>query len=249
MSALLALLWSCGGSEFTAHNSQDLPDASSGGNQGQGGAGASLGRGGGAGRGGSASGGAAGEGGTSGDAGSGGSGTGGDSGTGPDASGGENGSAGDAGVIGVDAAADATCTPVLFYPDLDHDGFGTEAGATLMCAAPSQSWARRAGDCDDSNAAVNPDAGFGGEGYDAKNGLSFDYNCDGTEEPDTSQYPAAPNCTGFNLGNCRGAGFAPTSRSGPGVNSLCGSTTYVECKADLLVCGAAISQVPPKRCR
>jgi hypothetical protein len=247
----LALLpfWSCGGSEFTAQNTQNLPDASSGGAQGRAGSAGAVGRGG--------AGAVGGTGGTGGDGGDGGSaGEPGDAAGGStsadagDGAAGEDGSGATGGVIGIDAMADGSCPRKTFYPDGDGDGFGTEDGAIVACEAPAQTWVLSAGDCNDAIQEVNPDADdFVGTGYDAKNGLAFDYDCDGREEADTSQYGAKPNCGTFNLGNCRGAGFSPTGRTGQGVDPTCGSTTFVECKPDLVLCAEAVSVVPPKRCR
>jgi hypothetical protein len=239
----LALLWSCGGSEFTAQGTQHPPDASNGGTQGQAGKGGGLGSGGGSGaEGGTGSGGDAGSGG---DMGSSGDAAGGSA---SDGAAGEDGSAASGGVIGTDAGSDGGCTPVTFYPDLDGDEFGTEGGAIVACEPPSDAWVLRAGDCNDSIKQVNPEAEtFVGEGYASKNGLDFDYNCDGREEGDTSQYGLKPNCT--TLGMCRGSGFAPTGRTGQGIDPTCGSTSFVMCQTELLLCGEGISVVPPKRCR
>ena len=44
-----------------------------------------------------------------------------------------------------------------YYPDADGDGFGLEAAAESACAAP-EGYVATAGDCDDADAAVNPDA-------------------------------------------------------------------------------------------
>jgi hypothetical protein len=47
--------------------------------------------------------------------------------------------------------------PATFYPDDDGDGFGDMAGAEQHCTAPA-GFVDKAGDCDDANAAVRPDA-------------------------------------------------------------------------------------------
>lgn len=46
-------------------------------------------------------------------------------------------------------------TPSLYYADTDGDGFGDPANDTLLCNAPSGFVANNS-DCDDTNAAVNP---------------------------------------------------------------------------------------------
>jgi hypothetical protein len=121
----------------------------------------------------------------------------------------------------------------------------------VACERPAGSWTNRAGDCNDGLKEVNPEQkNFFGTGYDAKNALQYDYDCNGREEADPSQFGRAPDCTGLNLGACNGSGFGPTNRNGPGIDSVCGSTALVECKVvDLVFCGSALSQVSPKRCR
>ncbi len=47
--------------------------------------------------------------------------------------------------------------PVAYYGDTDGDGYGDEALATIACIQPSNT-AVVAGDCDDTNAGVNPGA-------------------------------------------------------------------------------------------
>jgi hypothetical protein len=44
-----------------------------------------------------------------------------------------------------------------YYPDADGDGFGLEAGVEEACAAP-EGYVEVAGDCDDADPAVNPEA-------------------------------------------------------------------------------------------
>jgi hypothetical protein len=46
----------------------------------------------------------------------------------------------------------------LFYQDLDRDTWGTETVPLVACHAPSPDWTRAGGDCDDTNADVNPGA-------------------------------------------------------------------------------------------
>lgn len=47
--------------------------------------------------------------------------------------------------------------PSEWYPDADGDGYGDSGGVVLGCLAPEGA-IRRPGDCDDSDAAVNPEA-------------------------------------------------------------------------------------------
>jgi hypothetical protein len=48
-------------------------------------------------------------------------------------------------------------TPQTFYPDDDGDGFGDMAGAEQHCTAPA-GFIAQAGDCNDANPAIHPDA-------------------------------------------------------------------------------------------
>ncbi len=63
---------------------------------------------------------------------------------------------------GVDDDCDNTADDGLvatWYPDLDEDGFGTDANnAGEVTCAPQAGWVAVAGDCDDADDAVNPDA-------------------------------------------------------------------------------------------
>ena len=247
----LALASSCGGSDFTGQTVQPLPDASAGGslgNAGSGGDSGANGASGDSGRGGATgNGGDSGTNGTSGDSGSGGASAGGASGTTTTDAG-----AGSGGMIGSDASADANCaSPMTFFPDLDGDGYGTQGGVIVACEQPPGAWVTRAGDCNDALRDVNPEQkNFFGVGYDSRSALQFDYDCNGREEPDPSQFGRAPECTGLNLGACTGSGFAPANRTGTGVDPLCGSTALVQCKVmELVLCGSVVTQVAPKRCR
>ena len=82
---------------------------------------------------------------------------------------------------------------VSFYPDADGDTYGTNAGMIQACAnLPQPGFARRGGDCNDSNAQVNPGAA------EACNGV--DDNCNGqTDEGVQSTFYA--NVDGDGYGN------------------------------------------------
>jgi len=62
-----------------------------------------------------------------------------------------------------------------FYADVDSDGWGDEANTTEACELPS-GYAMVIGDCDDTNAALNPDAAEFCDGYDN--------DCDGVTDND-----------------------------------------------------------------
>ncbi len=76
-----------------------------------------------------------------------------------------------------DGAADEepTVAPPTWYPDEDEDGHGEAGGGVSQCLAPEGSgWARSATDCDDTDAAIHPDA------PERCNGADDD--CDGTAD-------------------------------------------------------------------
>jgi hypothetical protein len=139
----------------------------------------------------------------------------------------------------------AGCAPVSWFPDGDGDGYGRSSGQVVACDPPTTGkWVRQGGDCDDDNDAVSPgETQFESSGYtSASSSISFDYDCSGIEEPDPSQLGAAPNCASMLL-SCAGSGFVATARSGPGVNSLCGSTSIVKCTKVSLSCTSVVSVV------
>jgi len=205
----------------------------------------------------SGSGGAGGDGGSGGDSGASGSGgAGGSAGSaagGGAGSGGSTTSGGSSGFGGgpADAGPDA-CTLVTWFQDDDKDGAGRTNASVESCDRPApEGWAEVGGDCNDDNKTVTPDQTdyFGVPYLTAGNTQSFDYNCKNGEEPDDSQYGAAPTCPITTIG-CSGTGYVPTARTGPGVNSLCGSTTLRTCQTDaILGCKAVVTTVAPKRCR
>ncbi|MFM9056211.1 MAG: MopE-related protein, partial [Bacteroidota bacterium] len=73
-----------------------------------------------------------------------------------------------------DGVVDNGITFTNYYADFDGDGFGT-GPASSLCVAPPAGYASQNGDCDDSNAAINPDAQ---EVCDA----GIDNDCDGTAD-------------------------------------------------------------------
>jgi hypothetical protein len=163
-----------------------------------------------------------------------------------------------------DSISDVTCSePVMYYRDQDGDGFGTNDMVTTSCIAPGNGWSTMGGDCRDDLSSVKPfQSGwpnppqYSGGGYTdpAKpQGISFDYDCTGTETPDPSNaYGPVPNCGG--LLNCEGAGYLPLdpARTGPGIDPRCGSTTLQRCNGKLLGnCGLLPPEVTsiPYRCR
>lgn len=166
--------------------------------------------------------------------------------------GGRGGSSGSTGSSG--AGTGDACAAVHWFPDGDGDRVGRSSGAVTACSAPATGWVTTGGDCNDDNALVhpaNPDPpNFAATGYVTSGSTtSFDYDCDGFETPDPSQFGSAPNCSGLALGNCAGAGFVATSRTGTGTNAICGSTTLRTCKSNGVLCSGVVSTVEAKRCR
>jgi hypothetical protein len=146
--------------------------------------------------------------------------------------------------------SDASCaSPARYYADGDRDGFGRDDSTQWACTSPGDSWATRGGDCNDSDDRVFPgQPAFFGTGYAHAGADSFDYDCNGSEQPDPSQQGPAPNCGDLGLGDCSGSGFEPSERTGPELDPICGSTSRVECTPALLVCGTRTSTTQPKRC-
>ncbi len=170
-------------------------------------------------------------------------GTGGTGGTGE--AGASSGGSSGSGVSEAGEGGAAGCAPVSWFPDSDGDGYGRSSGQVVACEPPTTgTWVRQGGDCDDDNGAVSPkETDFEPSGYtSASSSISFDYDCSGIEEPDPSQLGAAPNCASMLL-SCTGSGFVATARSGPGVNSLCGSTSIVKCTKVSLSCTSVVSVV------
>jgi hypothetical protein len=164
------------------------------------------------------------------------------------ASAGSGGTLGSSGSIGTGEAGDigaaGSCDAVAWFPDGDGDGYGRSSGQVISCTPPTNgAWVRLGGDCDDDNKAVSPkETDYESSSYTlASSATSFDYDCSGVEEPDPTQLGAAPACS--SILSCTGSGFAPTTRSGPGVNPLCGSTSKVTCTQVSLSCTAVVTQV------
>lgn len=143
---------------------------------------------------------------------------------------------------------DAACpSPTVFYLDADGDGFGRDDTEAPGCELPT-GWAAQAGDCADDVASVFPgQTAFFGAGYAVGSGVSFDFDCDGQESGDDTQADVAPNCSADVA--CDAEGFLATTRTGAGVNPICGSDQLVECSIQLLQCQEDVSSAEPKRCR
>jgi hypothetical protein len=155
------------------------------------------------------------------------------------------GSAGDgsADVQDAQSAADVeACAPILYFLDGDGDGYGGTSTSRACVPPTTGTWVTVGGDCDDSNATVNPgQTSYFAAGYvpPGTTSVSFDYNCDGAETESGSPVKAA--CAIVNL-SCGGSGYLEMSpvRSGPGVDPFCGSTQAVTCAWANLVCQAGL---------
>ena len=90
-----------------------------------------------------------------------------------------------------DGSVDEEATDAaVFYLDADADGFGDDGQDTTACDLPA-GYAAVGGDCDDSDAAYNPDAA------ESDCTDSHDYNCDGSvafEDADSDGYAACQDC-------------------------------------------------------
>jgi len=72
---------------------------------------------------------------------------------------------------------DTPCTKQTYYMDADGDGYGTDEYTIEECE-PKEGYVAQNGDCDDSNAAVNPGATEICDG--------IDNNCDGDTDEDVT---------------------------------------------------------------
>lgn len=210
-------------------------------------------------------------GGTAGDGGASGTGaTGGTAGTG--ATGGTAGASGSAGAgaTGGSAGAGATggsagaggCTAASWCKDDDNDTYGA-LPAVQSCDPPGPSWVKAGskpkacGDCNDENQYAFPGSNnCNHTGYPIDNGkVSFDYNCDGAETECGAYLKATGDCAldpSSPSKPCKGDGYLPTKRTGPGENPYCGSTDYRVCELSsggVSACKATVVQYNPITCK
>jgi hypothetical protein len=113
--------------------------------------------------------------------------------------------------------------PADFFRDDDLDGFGGEPVDT--CLPPGTGVATAGGDCDDVDAAANPD---GAARAVPRSDGTFDWNCDGQITRTTTSMPTGCLLVG-GLG-CQG--LQPTN-----VNTACGASgTLNACSFNLTSC-------------
>jgi hypothetical protein len=158
--------------------------------------------------------------------------------------------------------ADAGCTPVTLYPDLDGDTYGSNAVEDqIQGCPPMPGYAIRNGDCLDAvptpeNRAnfVNPGVldNFG-VGYPTPTGESFDYDCNEQEDVDPLQATRTeiPDCSLATFPGCFSlSGYVPTERTGSGVNAICGSEVLMLCNPGPDDCVLqSLPTTSPLRCR
>jgi hypothetical protein len=141
-------------------------------------------------------------------------------------------------------AADAGCIKQQLFLDRDGDGYGSNAPEDTKFDCPTAGWVEVGGDCFDAMptaenkaAQVHPEqAMFFSTGYPLPGGqageVSFDYDCSLQEEGDPNNDPnlgPAGDCSSLTSDCLSAIGVLPTTRSGPSVNSLCGSTLEQVC--------------------
>lgn len=137
-------------------------------------------------------------------------------------------------------AAEEACTATTWYRDKDGDTFGDSSDHVDACTEPA-GYVATPGDCKDDNVDVHPgQTSFFGAGYPDPNkpgGISFDYDCNGAEESESGA-KKAPACAGLLV--CQGDGFEPyaPARSGPGIDSYCGSNQLTTCTLQGIACKA-----------
>jgi cysteine-rich repeat protein len=135
-----------------------------------------------------------------------------------------------------DTSVDEGAAPAPCYPDVDGDGFGDESGVVTACTCPPDTIALGR-DCFDAGdalaASVNPaQTSFASAPWcDGAGTCSFDYDCNGVEEPRLTLHESPCNLIGT---RCAGSGW----RDGP---PACGEGgAYAVCNPLLTVVGVRI---------
>jgi hypothetical protein len=166
-----------------------------------------------------------------------------------------SGSAGKCQCPGVTCAAGVACQ--IFYADSDVDGYGDRNGtlnagtAKAGCAgSPPAGFVADNTDCDDKDANVHPGQ-TGYFGTVSKGTGTFDYDCDGTLEKATAEYPNAsctfcPGCSACAPGasTCSSSG-AQASLACPLEGGICLTTLETEEPILMSVVPAAVGVTGP----
>lgn len=111
------------------------------------------------------------------------------------------------------AGADEGLTFVNYYPDLDHDGYGSEAAQLTSACSPPVGMVTDHTDCSDMSASIHPGAA------EACNGA--DDNCDGTIDNNTVTQSYYPDGDGDGFG---AAGSTPILSCAPIVDRVTNAT-------------------------
>jgi hypothetical protein len=166
-----------------------------------------------------------------------------------------SGSAGKCQCPGVTCAAGVACQ--IFYADSDVDGFGDRSGtitagtAKAGCSgSPPAGFVEDNTDCDDKDANVHPGQ-TGYFGTVSKGTGTFDYDCDGTLEKGTPEYPNSsctfcPGCSACGPGatTCASTG-AQASLACPLEGGICLTTLETEQPILMSVMPAAALTIGP----
>jgi hypothetical protein len=97
-------------------------------------------------------------------------------------------------------------------PDGDGDGFGAAGVVVRRCGPPGQGFVANADDCCDSDSSARPNqTDFFNRVRNVCGG--FDFNCDGTTEPNPPMGP----CTAYGIDNCPGVISSELNCGGNGV--------------------------------
>lgn len=136
------------------------------------------------------------------------------------------------------AGAAASCdNPMTYYVDHDGDGYGGDIHQE-SCEAPENTarvdgdlttgeWLTTSGDCFDDSEFAKPGAAAQNGPYTTSDGPSYDWDCDGTEEPVVTELwvNEATNCELVAPYQCEGNGALMNgnrSETISGANDLCG---------------------------
>ena len=80
--------------------------------------------------------------------------------------------------------------PRAYYPDQDGDGFGSVAAAPVMACTPPANHVANRLDCADGDSQAAPgQSQFFSTAVQGSAAVPFDFNCDGSQEPEVD-YPA-----------------------------------------------------------
>ena len=147
--------------------------------------------------------------------------------------------------------ASNACT--LYYHDGDGDGYGAGTPSNFCGTATLVGYATQGGDCCDDNATINPGADFHTTIGSCDGVTTWDYNCDGTAEPQKTGSISVPN-------GCVSGAACPSCTANPMTSQLvvqtCGAwTTGTVCinaacsTPQVAQCMAATADVYQQACR